>query len=149
MGQTLSDMHDREHAGTPLAFFTLVFTLSLPFWMLGYVFDAELMPGLPLASLMVVCPALAMDWVLWWAVGTVTARVLIVWLYTRTGQSVFGISLYHALSNLCWQSYPMQGSYFDPRIDALVTVAIAIVFVRNTPAHRSDAGTGVDDEKTA
>ena len=265
---------DNHEAGTPLAFFTLVFALSLPFWVLGYVFDVELMPGLPLASLMVVCPALAavilrwrafggrravaflgravdvrrlsgpafiallilinpviyavsyaiqramgvdlpapdirlgptlvllalflvaataeelgwtghvleplrrrwgivgagliiglacalwhvvalvqvgraIDWILWWALGTVTARVLIVWLYTRTGQSVFGISLYHALSNLCWQSFPVQGSYFDPRIDALVTVAIAIVLVRNTPAKRPDARDGVNDEKTA
>lgn len=274
MGQTRSDMRGREQAGTPLAFFTLVFALSLPFWVLGYVFDVELMPGLPLASLMVVCPALAavilrwrtfggrravaflgraldirrlsgppfiallilinpviyaasyaiqsamgvdlpapdirlgptlvllalflvaataeelgwtghvleplrrrwgivgagliiglvcaawhlvalvqvgraMDWVLWWALGTVTARVIIVWLYTRTGQSVFGISLYHALSNLCWQTFPVQGSYFDPRIDALVTVAIAIVFVRNAPRQRPDTTIGVDDEKAS
>jgi len=249
---------DDQAAGTPLAFFALVAALSLPFWVLGYYFNVELMPGLPLASLMVVCPTLAAiilrwrafggrramaflaraldirrlsgpafiallilinpviyaasyaiqlamgvdlpapdirlgqtlvllavflvaataeelgwtghvldpllrrwgivraglivgvacalwhvvalvqvgrpaDWVLWWALGTVAARVLIAWLYTRTGQSVFGISLYHALSNLCWQSFPVQGSYFDPRIDALVTVAITVVLVRTAP----------------
>lgn len=258
MNRSPPDTHDRDEAGTPLAFFTLVFALSLPFWVLGYVFDVQLMPGLPLASLMVICPVLAAiilrwrafggrralaflgraldvrrlsgppfiallilinpliyvasyaiqgamgvelpppdvrlgptlillaifliaataeelgwtghvleplrrrwgiagagliigvvcatwhlvalvqvgraaEWVLWWALGTVAARVLIVWLYTRTGQSVFGISLYHALSNLCWQTFPVQGSYFDPRIDALVTIVITIAFVRNAP----------------
>ena len=242
---------DRDKDGAPYAFFALVFILSLPFWWLGAVFDYELMPGLPLSSLMVVCPALAAfilrwresgrgaavvflarafdilrmraplfvamlllinpglyatsyaiqtaigvdlpapdirlgttlillavfliaaiaeelgwtgyaleplqrrwgmvgtgaiiglvaaawhlaalgqvdrstEWIAWWVLGTVAARVLIVWLYNHTGKSVFAIALYHAISNVCWQTYPVQGSYFDPRIDGLLTVALVI-----------------------
>ena len=44
---------------SPLAFCVLVFALSLPLWLIGWVAGVELFPGLPLAALMVVCPAVA------------------------------------------------------------------------------------------
>jgi membrane protease YdiL (CAAX protease family) len=44
---------------SPLTFFLLVFALSLPFFVLGALRPRELLPGLPVAGLMVVCPALA------------------------------------------------------------------------------------------
>lgn len=243
---------DQSQTDAPYAFFALVFLLSIPFWILGTVVDQDLMPGLPLSSLMVVCPGLAaltlrwrasgrrgafvllarvldarrlrtpwlvallvlinpglyaasygiqraigvdlptpdiqigptlfllalfliaamaeevgwtgyaleplqhrwgvvgaglmigvvavawhlpalvqaeraIDWVIWWAFGTVASRVLLVWLYDNTGRSVFGISLCHALSNVSWQTYPVQGSYFDPSIMALLTLAVVIL----------------------
>ena len=245
---------NQDSRAAPVAFFALVFLLSLPFWGLGAVAGLELMPGLPVSSLMVVCPALAafilrwraygrgraiallaravdvsrlrspfmiaalllinpglyvasyliqvaigvdppapdirlgptlgllavflvaatleelgwtghaleplqrrwgvvragliiglvasawhwvalaqagrsLEWVMWWTLGTVAARVLIVWLYNLTGRSVFAISLYHAISNVCWQTYPVQGSYFDPRIDAVLTMAVVIAIL--------------------
>ena len=251
----------RTQRDAPYAFFALVFVLSIPFWVLGAIVDWELMPGLPLSSLMVVCPALAalilrwraygrrgamallaravdvrrlrsplfiallvlinpaiyagayviqratgvdlpapeiqlgltlilfaifliaataeelgwsgyaldplqrrwgivrsgliiglvwavwhlvalgqadrsLEWVIWWTLGTVAARVLMVWLYNRTGRAVFGMSLYHAISNVCWQTFPVQGSFYDPRIDALLTVAVVIGVLWAWPGER-------------
>lgn len=42
-----------------LAFFILVFALTIPFWMLGAVTDLKLLPGLPVAALSTFCPMLA------------------------------------------------------------------------------------------
>jgi uncharacterized protein len=42
-----------------LAFFLLVFALSIPFWLIGAVTDRELMPGLSVSALMAFCPMVA------------------------------------------------------------------------------------------
>lgn len=71
----------------------------------------------------------SVEWILWWTVGTVAARVLMVWFYERTGRGVFILSVYHAISNTCWQLYPEQGSFYDPRINAAVTVLLVMIVV--------------------
>ena len=40
-------------------FFRLVFAFALPFWILGALADAQVLPGLRVAALMAVCPAVA------------------------------------------------------------------------------------------
>jgi hypothetical protein len=50
-----------------------------------------------------------------------------VWLYNNTDKSVFAVALFHAVSNVCWQSFPIHGSYFDPRIDGLFMLGVAAV----------------------
>ncbi len=42
----------------PYRFFALVFLLSIPFWLFGALTDGQILPGLPLSALMVVCPLL-------------------------------------------------------------------------------------------
>jgi len=64
-------------------------------------------------------------WIAWWTVWTVSSRVIMVWLYNNAGRSVFALAAYHASSNLCWQLYPVNGSWFDPRISGLVTLGLA------------------------
>ena len=44
---------------SPLLFFLIVFALSLPFWMAGALTGIQLSPGLPVSSLMFICPATA------------------------------------------------------------------------------------------
>jgi uncharacterized protein len=65
------------------------------------------------------------SWIAWWGLGTVASRVIIVWLYDNTGRSVFAASLYHAMSNLCWQLFPNAGSHYDPRVTSPLIVAVA------------------------
>lgn len=69
----------------------------------------------------------SVTWMAWWCVGTLALRVVMVWLYNRAGKSVFAAALFHAVSNVCWQSYPIQGSYFDPRINGLIMIGLAVV----------------------
>jgi uncharacterized protein len=69
-----------------------------------------------------------LEWIAWWFLYTVAARVLITWIYNNTGKSVFAATLFHAMMNVSWQLFPVDGSYFDPRITGLIlTVAAAIV----------------------
>ena len=72
------------------------------------------------------------QWIAWWSLGTVAARVTMVWLYNGAGQSVFAMVLFHASSNLCWQLFPVHGSYFDPHINGLITAALASAIALST-----------------
>ena len=51
--------YPRMKARSPLKFFLLVFALSLPIWIIGAVNPLQLLPGLPLSSLMAFCPLIA------------------------------------------------------------------------------------------
>jgi membrane protease YdiL (CAAX protease family) len=44
---------------SPLKFFLLVFALSIPLWLIGAVTPLQLLPGLPVSSLMAFCPLIA------------------------------------------------------------------------------------------
>ena len=44
---------------SPLEFVALVFALSIPFWLIGTIANVQLLPGLPVSSLMAVCPLIA------------------------------------------------------------------------------------------
>lgn len=73
--------------------------------------------------------ARSIEWIAWWSLGTVAARILIVWLYSRAGKSVLAAALFHMTINLTWQLYPVQGSYYDPRIVGVLTALAAIVVI--------------------
>ena len=44
---------------SPFKFFVLVFMLSIPFWLIGAVTRLQLLPNLPVSSLMTFCPLMA------------------------------------------------------------------------------------------
>ena len=71
----------------------------------------------------------SLEWIAWWSLGTVATRVITTWLYNNTGRSVFVAALFHTTVNLTWQLFPIHGSFFDPRVTSLITVAVAIVVV--------------------
>lgn len=64
-------------------------------------------------------------WVAWWTVVTITRRVLFVRLYRAAGGSAGVVAVSHALCNLVWMLIPSFGSDYDPRADAIATVAVA------------------------
>lgn len=67
-------------------------------------------------------------WIAWWSLGTVAQRVIVVWLYNNAGKSVFAATLFHAMSDVSWQLFPVHGSFYDPRITGTITaIAAAIV----------------------
>jgi CAAX protease family protein len=71
----------------------------------------------------------SVGWIAWWSLFTVAARVLIVWLYNNTGGSVFVAALFHMMINVTWQLFPVDGSYYDPRITGMLTAAAAVIVV--------------------
>ena len=68
-------------------------------------------------------------WIGWWTLGTVATRVIMVWLFNNTGRSVFGAAVFHAMSNLAWQVFPVRGSYFDQRLDGLILAGVALAVI--------------------
>jgi len=68
----------------------------------------------------------SVEWIAWWSLETIASRTIMVWLYTHGGRSVFAAAVFHAMSNLCWQLFPTNGSYYDPRVFGLITLCIAI-----------------------
>ena len=68
-------------------------------------------------------------WIAWWALGTLALRIMITWLYNNTSHSVFIAILFHAMFNLTWQLFPIDGSFYDPRITSLIMTATALIIV--------------------
>lgn len=69
------------------------------------------------------------SWIIWWCFGTVADRILIVWVYNNAGRSVFAASVFHGTGNLAWQLFPIHGSYFDPRLDAVIKTLVTFIVV--------------------
>jgi membrane protease YdiL (CAAX protease family) len=68
-------------------------------------------------------------WIAWWSLGTVSLRLIMGWLYGHTGQSVFAAALFHAMVNLCWQLFPVSGSFYDPAVFGILTFGCAILLL--------------------
>lgn len=71
----------------------------------------------------------SVSWIAWWTLSTVATRVIMVWLFDNTGRSVFAMALFHMMSNLGWQLFPVNGSYFDQPSVAIIMAAVAVVIV--------------------
>ena len=83
----------------------------------------------------------SLEWIAWWSLGTLSLRVIMVWLYTYSGQSVFAAAVFHAMINLCWQLFPNNGSYYDPRVFGLVALGFAIaIFTAQRLATKGEMG---------
>lgn len=67
--------------------------------------------------------------VAWWTVDALAKRVIIVWLYIGAGRSVFAAALVHALSNLAWQLFPVNGSFYDPQVTGIILALLALLVV--------------------
>jgi uncharacterized protein len=71
----------------------------------------------------------SVGWIAWWSLGTVAARVIIVWIYNSTGKSVTSAALFHMTINVTWQLFPISGSYYDPRISGSICALVAIIII--------------------
>ncbi len=71
----------------------------------------------------------SLEWIAWWTLYTVAGRVILVWLYNNTGRSVFAATLFHMTINVTWQLFPVEGSYFDPRVTGLILALLAVLIL--------------------
>jgi CAAX protease family protein len=126
----------------PLALFVACFIAALGEelgWM-GYAIDpmqarsnalqAGILLGLAWAAwhiIPVVQVGRSPEWIAWQCLFWVASRVLFVWLFNNTGKSVFATAVYHAMLNLTWQLFPINGSFYDPRITALIVTFAAVI----------------------
>jgi CAAX protease family protein len=70
------------------------------------------------------------EYIVWQSFAYLAERILFVWLYNNTGKSVFAAAVFHAMLNVTWQLFPINGSFYDPRITGpIVAVAALIVII--------------------
>jgi uncharacterized protein len=68
------------------------------------------------------------DWIFWHGLSIVALRVIIVWLFVNTGQSVFIAVLFHTMINLPWSLIRNYGAFYDPFISfALLMLAVGAI----------------------
>jgi membrane protease YdiL (CAAX protease family) len=67
------------------------------------------------------------EWIAWWSLNTISLRMIMTWLYVHSGKSVFAATVFHAMINLSWQLFPINGSLYDPRVFGLITLGCAII----------------------
>ena len=73
-------------------------------------------------------------WIFWHAVYTVALRVLFVWIYNNSGQSLFSMALCHWTFGLFWSLWPQENlqqavPFYRPEIAAAVAVFYVLVVV--------------------
>jgi uncharacterized protein len=68
----------------------------------------------------------SLAWIAWWTVETVSLRMIMGWLYSHTEGSVFAASIFHTMINMCWQLFPIDGSFYDPRYFGLISFFFAL-----------------------
>lgn len=69
------------------------------------------------------------EWIAWWSLWTISLRIIMGWLYIHAGKSVFIAALFHTMINLCWQLFPINGSFYDPRVFGIITLSFAMAFL--------------------
>ena len=78
------------------------------------------------------------DWIVWQCLGTVALRVIIVWLFVNTGQSIFVAVLFHMMINMPWGLVQNYESFYDSQamfvILALVAGTVAALWGPSTLA---------------
>jgi membrane protease YdiL (CAAX protease family) len=71
----------------------------------------------------------SLEWIVWWALGTLSLRTIMAWLYEHAGDSVFAAAIFHTMINVSWQLFPINGSFYDPQVFSLVTLALGVFLV--------------------
>lgn len=69
------------------------------------------------------------DWIIWQFLGAIAMRVIIVWLFVNTGQSLFIAALFHTMINTPWGLFPNFGSYFDPFVMFVILALLAGIII--------------------
>ncbi len=67
------------------------------------------------------------NWIFWQCIGTVALRIIMVWLYDKTGQSVFATIICHTTINLSEFYFPNYGSQYDPFYFGITLILTAVI----------------------
>ncbi len=66
-------------------------------------------------------------WVVWQCLFTISARVLIVWIYNNNNKSILSAILFHTMINVSVTLFPIDGSFYDPISVGFFTTLLLII----------------------
>jgi uncharacterized protein len=66
-------------------------------------------------------------WIARWSLGSISIRILTVWLYNNTGRSLFAAIVFHAMANVSFSVFPNYGSHWDPAVAGAITAIAAVI----------------------
>ncbi|MCJ8014651.1 CPBP family glutamic-type intramembrane protease [Paenibacillus sp. KQZ6P-2] len=66
-------------------------------------------------------------WIAGWFLGTVAARVIIVWVYNNTGKSMFGAIIIHDMLNIIGSFLPNYEASYVPGMTGVLTGITAVI----------------------
>jgi uncharacterized protein len=68
-------------------------------------------------------------WTVWQCLGTVSLRVLMVWIYNNTRRSILAMALFHTMINESEMMFPNLGSHYDPFVPFVILTVTAVIVV--------------------
>ena len=72
----------------------------------------------------------SLEWVVWQCLFTISARVLMVWIYNNNNKSVLSAILFHTMINVSITLFPIDGSLYDPiSVGLLTTILVLFVLI--------------------
>ena len=82
------------------------------------------------------------SWIVWQCVSAVLLRIIMVWLYNRSGQSLLTMVLFHAMMNVSTFLFPTYGSHYNPLVGAgiLMLTIVVIALFRQQPIIQLEPG---------
>ena len=63
-------------------------------------------------------------WIFWQFIFTISARIVIIWIYTNNSKSTILAIIFHSMINVVDTLIPINGSYFDPFYFAIFTLLL-------------------------
>ncbi|MFT3780266.1 MAG: CPBP family glutamic-type intramembrane protease [Ottowia sp.] len=81
-------------------------------------------------------------WVAAWSLDTVFRRIIMCRLFALGLRSVPWMAAFHAMSNLAWQAFPVNGSHWNPLHSCMATGGMAVLFLLMPCAKHSPRGRG-------
>jgi uncharacterized protein len=88
-------------------------------------------------------------WIIWHSSGMVCMRIIIVWLFVNTGQSIAVAVLFHMMSNSVWGMFTNFDPWYDPAILCVVLLVTVSGIVRLSKYDRRILGiTGLGKQST-
>ena len=117
-----------------LAFFSLVFALSIPLWLIGAATGLQLVPGLPVSALMAFCPLIAAAILVYRKDGTAGVSALLrrSFDYDRIAAKVWYLPIFLLVPGLLVAAYGLmrwlQMPLPEPRFSALGALVLFVVF---------------------
>jgi len=66
------------------------------------------------------------SWIAWQCLFTVAFRIVLMWLYNNTRNSLAATVLGHASYDVAWSLFPNAGSQYDPAVTGILTTLVAM-----------------------